>query len=114
MRMQQLARRIVAFWNDYDLLLTPGLAMPPVPVGWATAPEDVWEQFQRGWEFTPFTQVANLTGQPAASLPLFWSAEGLPIGVQLVGRPAGDAELIRVCAQLEEARPWAARRPPVS
>ena len=114
MRMQQLARRIVSFWNDYDLLLTPGLAMPPVPVGWATAPEDVWEQFQRGWEFTPFTQVANLTGQPAASLPLFWSAEGLPIGVQLVGRPASDAELIRVCAQLEEARPWAARRPPVS
>ena len=113
-RMHALARRIVAFWNDYDLLLTPGLALPPVPVGWGTEPEDVWEQFRRGWEFTPFTQVANLTGQPAASVPLFWSAEGWPIGVQLVGRPQGDAELIRVCAQLERARPWAGRRPPVS
>ena len=114
MRMQALARRIVAFWNDYDLLLTPGLALQPVPVGWGTEGDDVWEQFDRGWRFTPFTQVANLTGQPAASLPLFWSAEGVPIGVQLVGRPQGDAELIRVCAQLEEARPWAGRRPPVS
>jgi amidase len=113
-RMHRLARRIVAFWNDYDLLLTPGLAMPPVPVGWALEPDDVWEQFDRGWAFTPFTQVANLTGQPAASLPLHWSAEGLPIGVQLVGRPAGDAELIRVCAQIEAAQPWAGRRPPVS
>ena len=113
-RIQGLARRIVAFWNEYDLLLTPGLAMQPPKVGWATEPADVWEQFQRGWEFTPFTQVANLTGQPAASLPLFWDADGLPTGVQLVGRPQGDAELIRVCAQLEQARPWAGRRPPVS
>ena len=114
MRVQQIARRVVAFWNDFDLVLTPGLSMPPVPVGWGTEPTDPWEQFARVWEFTPFTPMINVTGQPAAALPLFWSAAGLPIGVQLIGRPAGDAELIRVCAQVEAAQPWAQRRPPVS
>ena len=113
-KVHALARRIVAFWNDFDLLVTPGLAMPPVPVGWGLEPEDPWEQFDRGWAFTPFTQVANLTGLPAASLPLYWSAEGLPLGVQIVGPPAGEALLLRACGQLEATRPWAHKRPPVS
>jgi amidase len=56
----------------------------------------------------------NITGQPAASVPLHWSDEGLPIGIQLIGRPFAEATLIRLSAQLEEARPWADRRPPVS
>ena len=113
-KIHRLARRIVAFWNDIDVLVTPGLAMQPVPVGWGLEPDDVWEQFDRGWAFTPFTQVANLTGQPAASLPLYWTAEGLPLGVQVVGPPTGEALLLRLCAQVEAARPWAGRRPPVS
>ena len=65
-------------------------------------------------QFTPFTQVANITGLPAVSLPLSWSGEGLPIGVQLVGRPADEATLFRVSAQVESAHPWRDRRPPVS
>ena len=62
--------------------------------------------------FIPFTPLINLTGQPACSLPLHWTEEGIPIGVQLIGRPAGEAILLRVSAQLEEARPWSHCRPP--
>ena len=92
----------------------PTLALPPVPVGWETEPDDPWEQFDRAVQFTPFTAVFNVTGQPAISLPLHWTDAGLPIGVQLVGPPLGDALLVRVASQLEEARPWAGRRPPHS
>ena len=65
-------------------------------------------------QFTPFTAVANLTGQPAMSLPLHWSSGGMPIGVQLIGPPAGEATLLALAAQIEIARPWSDRRPPVS
>jgi amidase len=111
-RLRDVSRRIVAFFDDYDLLLTPTLAQPPVPIG-ALEDDDPWVQFANAGRFTPFTQVANITGLPAVSLPLSWSDEGLPIGVQLVGRPAGEATLVRVSAQLEEARPWRDRRPSV-
>jgi amidase len=113
-RLQLLARRVVSLWAGYDLLLTPTLAMPPAPVGWETEPDDPWEQFDRAARFTPFTAAFNVTGQPAVSLPLHWSPDRLPIGVQLVGPPLGDALLVRVASQLEAARPWLERRPPHS
>ncbi|MEO8322536.1 MAG: amidase family protein, partial [Actinomycetota bacterium] len=62
----------------------------------------------------PFTPGANITGQPAASVPLHWTDDGLPVGVQLIGPPAGDALLFRLSAQLEDAKPWSMRRPPLS
>jgi amidase len=111
--LRDVSRRIVAFFDDYDLLLTPTLAQPPVPIG-ALEDDDPWVQFANAGRFTPFTQVANITGLPAVSLPLSWSDEGLPIGVQLVGRPADEATLIRISAQVEQARPWRDRRPHVS
>jgi amidase len=111
-RLQLRARRIAALWADYDLLLTPTLAMPPVPLGWDTEPDDPREQFDRAARFTPFTAAFNVTGQPAVSLPLHWTDEGLPIGVQLVGPPLGEALLFRISSQLEAARPWLDRRPP--
>jgi amidase len=113
-RLQTRARRIVSFWVGYDLLLTPTLAMLPVPVGWDTEPDDPREQFDRAAQFTPFTAAFNVTGQPAVSLPLHWTDDGIPVGVQLVGPPLGEAMLLRVSAQLEAARPWADRRPPHS
>ena len=112
--LQLLARRIVAFWNDFDVVLTPTLALPPVPIGWQDAVDGPIEQLLRNVEFTPFTAVANLTGLPAMSLPLHWSADGLPIGVHAIGPPAGDALLLQLAAEVEAARPWADRRPPVA
>jgi amidase len=112
--LQLLARRIVAFWSDVDVVLTPTLALPPVPIGWQDVVDGAFEQFLRNMEFTPFTAVANLTGLPAMSLPLHWSDAGLPIGVHAIGPPAGDALVLRLAAEVERARPWADRRPPVA
>jgi amidase len=108
--LQAAARRIVAFWNDVDVVLTPGLAKVPVPIGWVFEPDDPWEQFERGAEFTPFTPVVNVTGQPAATIP-FGVVDGLPVGVQLIGGPAGEATLLRLAAQIEAAHPWSGRSP---
>jgi amidase len=111
--LQAHARGVVRFWEEVDVVVTPTLALPPVPVGWAAAESDPRAQFGRNIYFTPFTPLVNVTGQPAVSLPLSES-EGLPIGVQLIGPPAGEALLLRLAAQLEEAQPWAERRPPCS
>jgi Asp-tRNA(Asn)/Glu-tRNA(Gln) amidotransferase A subunit family amidase len=110
MRLQAMTRRIVAFWDDVDVVLTPTLALPPVEIGWTWA-DDPWETMERQWRWTPFTAIVNVTGQPAASVPMHWSAGGLPIGVHLIGKPFDEATLFRLAAQIEEARPWANARP---
>jgi amidase len=112
-RLQAYARRVVGFWHDHDVVLTPTLALTPVSIGWQETPEGAVAQLLRNTLFTPFTAVANLTGLPAMSLPLHWTEDGLPVGVQAVGPPAGDALLLRLASQVEAARPWAQRRPPV-
>jgi amidase len=111
---ERFTRRVLEFWNVYDLVLTPTVALPPPDVGWVTEPDDPWEIAARGGMFVPYTPLVNVTGQPAANVPLYWSESGLPIGVQLIGRPADEATLIRVASQLEAARPWADRRPAMS
>jgi amidase len=82
-----------------------------VPIGYFTETGDPAEEFERMKRFTPWTAVFNMTGQPAVNVPLHWSPDGLPIGVMLVGRPADEATLISLSAQLEEARPWRERHP---
>jgi amidase len=116
LRLQALARDVLEFWQDVDVVLTPTLALPPVPIGWTHADSDGDARlaFARQTLFTPFTPLVNVTGQPAVSLPLHWTPAGLPIGVQLIGKPFAEATLIRLAAQLELVRPWAERRPPVS
>jgi amidase len=111
-RLTAAAREIVALWDDYDAVLTPALAQRPVRIGEIdSCSADPWEDFHRSGRFTPFTALFNVTGQPAVSLPLFHGDDGLPLAVQLAGRPAGEAQLLSLAAQLEAASPWAERRP---
>jgi amidase len=114
-QLQRFGRELVAFTEGYDVVLTPSLAERPVPIGEIDpcAPEPM-ETFHRSGRFTPFTAPFNVTGQPAISLPLFHGDDGLPLGVQLAGRPAGEGPLLALAAQLEEAQPWADRRPPLA
>jgi amidase len=111
-RLQAFARRLVTFLAPYDVLLTPALAERPLPIGTLdTAAPNPMDTFTRSGHFTPFTPVFNATGQPGIAVPLFEGEDGLPLGVQLVGRPLGEGTLLALAAQLEAARPWAARRP---
>jgi amidase len=109
-----LGRALDAFHRSgWDLILTPTLGEPPVPLGTFDSPDEPILGFARAAAFVPYTPLTNITGQPAISLPLFWNAGGLPIGTQLVARTGGEDVLLRVAAQLESAQPWADRRPPV-
>ncbi len=111
-RLEVMARGIVSALMPFDALLTPALAQRPLPVGEVHGRgPDPWEHFQRSGLFTPYTALFNVTGQPAISLPLFHGEDGLPTAVQLVGRPAGEGALLTLAAQLEQAAPWAGRRP---
>jgi amidase len=107
------ARRGIAASVHLDAVLTPTLAQLPRPIGWFTEGGDPAEDFERQKRFTPFTAIYNTTGQPAVSLPLHHSEEGLPIGMMLVGRRAGDAPLLALAAQVEEAAPWRDRHPEI-
>ncbi|HEX3692242.1 MAG TPA: amidase family protein, partial [Solirubrobacteraceae bacterium] len=115
MQLQALTRQLVEFLSPYDALLTPALAERPLPLGTLdTAAPDPMSTFTRSGYFTPFTPIFNASGQPAISLPLYQGEDGLPLAVQLAGRPAEEATLLSLARQLEIAVPWAARRPPVS
>lgn len=127
------ARRLAAFHSRYDLLLTPTLASPPVQIGTLDTP--TWMQMSskavvvlrltrllvrtgqvdrvidENLRMTPYTPLANVTGRPAISVPLHWTADGLPLGVQFVGPLGGEALLLSLAAQLEAARPWFDRVP---
>lgn len=113
--LQRISRDVARFFDDYDVWLAPSLGEPPVPLGtFAYSGGDPFEVRRRMTAFTPFTFVSNVTGQPAMSVPLYWNDDGLPMGSHFAGRFGDEATLFRLAAQLEEARPWAARRPPVS
>ncbi|MBX3023581.1 amidase [bacterium] len=108
-------RALAAWWRDgFDLLLTPTTAQPPPPLGHLCSPPDQpFLGFMRSAPYGAYTSAFNLSGQPAISLPLGWTADGLPLGAQLVAATGGEDLLLQVAAQLEEAAPWAGRRPPV-
>jgi amidase len=110
--LRMIARRELERSAQYDAVLTPTLAQPPVPVGALRDDADPARDFDNQFRFTPFTSPYNLTGQPAITVPLHWTDDGLPIGIQLVGRPAGEAILLSLAAQLEDAVPWIHRTPP--
>lgn len=111
-RIQADARRIAAFHETYDVHVTPTLAAPPVRLGhFAASADDPLRALEVDAAFAAFTWIANATGQPAMSVPLHWSRAGLPIGVHVTAAVGEEALLLRLAAQLEDARPWAWRRP---
>ena len=134
--LQAVSRGVAPFFAAHDLLLTPTLSRPPVLLGALQSRGaeallmktlgrlnagsmiqrllDLTPAVERVYEFIPFTPVFNTTGQPAMSVPLYWTPSGLPVGVQLVARFADEATLFRLAGQLERARPWAGRVPPLA
>jgi amidase len=112
--LHRVGRTVARFLEGHDVWLTPTLAEPPVPLGtFDSTPEDPVSGLFRAGFFVPFTPLCNVTGQPAMSVPLAWNAAGLPIGAHFVGRHGDEATLFRLAGQLEQARPWADRRPPI-
>jgi amidase len=110
-------RRVASWWHDegFDLLLTPTQGAVPAPLGHiSSTAEEPFRAFVRAAPYGVFTLPFNLTGQPAISLPLHWTPDGLPLGVQLVAASAREDLLLRVAAQLENAHPWADRWPDTS
>ncbi|MCW7538437.1 amidase [Aquabacterium sp. A7-Y] len=114
--MNAICRQVAPFFSQYDVLLTPVMAAPPLPLGTLNANEaglSAEAHYRRVFQHAPFTALYNMTGQPAMSLPLASSHEGLPIGMQIVGQYGDEATLFQLAGQLERALPWAQRRPPV-
>jgi len=113
--MLQLASRQVAqFHQSWDVWLTPTLGAPPVRNGVLDMQErDPEKALAPIIDYVPFTPIQNATGQPAVSLPLYWTDDGLPVGTMFAGRFGDEATLFRLAGQLEKARPWAGRKPPV-
>ncbi len=112
-RLKSVARSVVASLNAYDVVVTPALARRPVKIGeiHGLGP-DPWGNYQRSGHFTPYTAICNLTGQPAVSIPLYHGEDGLPLSVQLIGRPLSEGVVLSVATQLERALPWAQRLAP--
>jgi amidase len=113
--VHDFGRRLASWWEEgFDLLLTPTQGAPPPELGFVSSPPDEpFRAFLRAAPYGEFTLPFNVSGQPAVSLPLHWTPDGLPIGVQLAAAWAREDVLLRVAAQLEVAAPWATRRPPV-
>ncbi len=113
-RLNDDMRAYDAWLTRYDVILSPVLGQPPVELGYVAG----WVAFpdlqQRLNAYVGYTPVQNVAGAPAMSAPLHWTAEGLPVGVQIAGRAGDEATLLGLAYQLEEAQPWAHRRPPVS
>ena len=113
--IQRFGRRVARFFTGFDAFLTPTMSAPPLPIGtMVSTPDDPWRSLQVSGPTVRYAGiVANLTGNPAMSVPLWWNDEGMPIGVHILGRFGDEATLIRLAAQLEAAQPWAGRRPAV-
>lgn len=108
--LQRASRQVARFLTDYDVWLTPTLAQPPLAIADPHADPAEVARREAAFAATP-TGVANITGNPAMSVPLYRSQDDLPIGVDFLGRFGDEATLLRLAGQLEQARPWAHRRP---
>lgn len=109
--LHQIGLAMAKFQRGYDIILSPTLAKPPVALGLMSLSQDVPTWSKEVMEFSPYTALYNVTGQPSMSVPLHWTPDGLPVGVMFSARFGEDATLFRLAAQLERAQPWDKRRP---
>lgn len=116
-KIHAFGREMAAAFADFDILLSPTMAEPPATIHRFAHDRGTYEAYRIGpgmvFDYSPFCAVFNASGQPAASVPLYWNAEGLPIGAHLAAAFGEDELLIALCAELEQARPWFDRRPPI-
>ena len=116
-KIHSYGREMAGFLQNLDILLTATLAEPPAKVGRFSHDEPDYLHYRMGagmiFDYSPFCAAFNASGQPAASLPLWWNSEGLPIGIHLAAGFGEDETLIALCAEVEQARPWMHRRPPM-
>jgi amidase len=111
-KREQTSARILALWDHVDVLMTPALARTALPAEGGFG-RSALVAVDKGARFTPWTPTFNLTGQPAVTIPAGFGADGMPLSVQLVGRRGDEATLYSLAGQIERARPWADRRPPL-
>lgn len=111
--VQRGVRDFSQFFVDHDLTLTSTLGQPPVALDTLTFRGDPFELRRRTAKFSPYTYLSNATGQPAISLPLYWTEDNLPIGIHFTARYGEEATLIQLASQLEEVNPWARKYPPI-
>ena len=111
--LQAEVRKFSSFFESFDLWLTPTLGQPPVQLGSLSYDGDPIELRRRSAKFSPFTYIGNATGQPGISLPLHWTPDNLPVGVHFLARQGEEQTLLALAAQLEQAKPWQDRLPPV-
>jgi amidase len=112
--VHQIGFIMAKFQQTYDVIINPTLGKPPAPLGvLSLSPKDMQTFTKEITEFSPFTAIYNVTGQPSMSAPLHWTPDGLPVGVMFSARFGDEATLFRLAAQLEKARPWAERRPKI-
>ncbi|HEY8459135.1 MAG TPA: amidase [Blastocatellia bacterium] len=110
--IHQLGYAMAKFQQNYDVILNPAMGKPPVPLGvLSLSPKDLQSFMKEITEFSPFTAIYNVTGQPSMSVPLHWTPDGLPVGAMFSARFGDEAALFRLASQLEKAKPWADRRP---
>jgi len=113
--INRATRTVASFLTKYDVILTPTLGAPPPKLGYFDTVNTPFEELSKRFsDHNPFAWLHNVTGLPAMSVPLFWNAQGLPIGVQFAGRYADEATLYRLAGQLERARPWREKIPSIS
>jgi amidase len=114
--LQRFARKIANWYHtgDFDMLLSPTMRIPPTRLdAFKSSPEDPMSAIRVALSFVAFTRTQNITGQPAMSVPLYWNEDSIPIGVQFGGRFGEEGKSFRLAAQLEQARPWADKIPPI-
>jgi amidase len=113
--LRRHGREIVRKLAPYDVYMTPTQPIPPRPLGWFDMSDPDLDHYNAKMRADgAFTAPFNISGQPAMSVPLHWTADNLPIGVQIIGRIGDERTLINLASQFEQARPWSDRRPPIS